>query len=132
MGLSANRPLVIDFEEESCSEDVASHWHVGSCWETITEEEFMANEAANEYVVDDSDADFELVDANKTMIQHYFPPKHSYRTLQGGHTNCWKDSREIPSAEPGLLVVVTENPQQPGEQHCLRGITMCRCLSIKV
>ena len=51
----------------------------------------MANEAANEYVVDDSDADFELVDANKTMIQHYFPPKHSYRTLQGGHTNCWKD-----------------------------------------
>lgn len=59
MGLSANRPLVIDFEEESCSEDVASHWHVGSCWETITEEEFMANEAANEYVVDDSDADFE-------------------------------------------------------------------------
>jgi len=91
MGLSANRPLVIDFEEESCSEDVASHWHVGSCWETITEEEFMANEAANEYVVDDSDADFELVDANKTMIQHYFPPKHSYRTLQGGHTNCWKD-----------------------------------------
>ena len=91
MGLSANRPLVIDFEEESCSEDVASSWHVGSCWETITEEEFMANEAANEYVVDDSDADFELVDANKTMIQHYFPPKHSYRTLQGGHTNCWKD-----------------------------------------
>lgn len=58
MGLSANRPLVIDFEEESCSEDVASHWHVGSCWETITEEEFMANEAANEYVVDDSDAGF--------------------------------------------------------------------------
>ena len=51
----------------------------------------MGNEAANEYVVDDSDADFELVDANKTMIQHYFPPKHSYRTLQGGHTNCWKD-----------------------------------------
>lgn len=91
MSMSANRPLVVDFDMETCSEEVASRWQVGTCWESVTEEEFMANEAANVYVVDDSDADFELVDANKTLIQRYFPPKHSYGKLQGGHTNRWLD-----------------------------------------
>ncbi len=88
-GLSTNRPSVFYFNRpEELGEEYFGK--PGGTWCSISVEEFLAGDNKNEFVVDDQDDGFELVDGNLTLFQKWFrktPPLR--RSFQQGETSRW-------------------------------------------
>ncbi|WP_438829494.1 golvesin C-terminal-like domain-containing protein, partial [Sanguibacteroides justesenii] len=87
-GLSANRPCVRYFSRYVKKEG-EDFGEFGGEWRSISVEEFLAGENKNEFVVDDQDAGFELVDGNLTLFQKWFRKEPPLRGFQKGETSRW-------------------------------------------
>ncbi|WP_059026742.1 hypothetical protein [Gabonibacter massiliensis] len=87
-GLSANRPTGFIFSHNEVVNGTG-FGEIGGQWRSISVEEFLAGENKNEFVVDDQDAGFELVDGNLTWFQKWFKKEPSLRRFQDGETSRW-------------------------------------------
>ena len=88
--LSANRPDGFIFNSGQ-ERDGTSFGEIGGEWRSISVEEFLAGENKNEFMVDDQDAGFELVDGNLTLFQKWFRKEPPLRNnFQQGETSRWE------------------------------------------
>ena len=86
-GLSANRPNIFLFKGVTVRND--SVWEPGREWRPIPAEEFLADRNEGEFIVDDQDPGFELVDGNLTWLQKWFQKAPEVRDFYEGETSRW-------------------------------------------
>lgn len=90
MWLSTNRPNILLFNRGEAKGREQS-WEEREEWRSITEKEFLASKNKNEFIADDRDPGFELVDGNLSWFQKLLKKDRPLRVmLQGGTTSRWE------------------------------------------
>ena len=89
--LSTNRPIAWWGDNKRCSPEMAASWKPGFVCRTISDEEFEKSDE-NIWLVDDTDAGFEVKNNNESWFQRKFGKKPTYRVI----TRAGRSSRWVP------------------------------------
>lgn len=89
LGISANRPVYVNFPWIARDLSDLSEVESGCKWEKVSIGEFLAKLPKDEIVVDDSDPGFEIVDGNLTWLQRWLQKPPTPREMYVGNVHRW-------------------------------------------